>query len=75
MVSLSLVQGIIPTQESNLDFLYCKQILYQLSYQRSPMLIICMYVYIYIPVIIVGLTSQELEFCSAYLKSADFSKA
>ena len=74
MVSLSLVQGIIPTQES-MDFLYCKQILYQLSYQGSPMLIICIYAYIYIPVIIVGLTSQELESCSAYLKSADFSKA
>ena len=32
--SLSLLQRIFPTQESNL--LHCRQILYQLSYQRSP---------------------------------------
>ena len=32
----SLLQGIFPTQESNLGFLYCKQILYRLSYQWSP---------------------------------------
>ena len=34
--SLSLFQGIFPTQESNQGFLHCKQILYQLSYQGSP---------------------------------------
>ena len=33
--SLSLLQGIFPTQESNWDLLYCRQILYQLSYQGS----------------------------------------
>ena len=32
--SLSLLQGIFPTQESNCGRLYCRQILYQLSYQR-----------------------------------------
>ena len=32
----SLLQGIFPTQESNLGFLHCRQILYQLSYQGSP---------------------------------------
>ena len=31
-----LLQGIFPTQESNRDFLHCRQILYQLSYQGSP---------------------------------------
>ena len=31
--SLSLLQGIFPTQESNWGLLHCKQILYQLSYQ------------------------------------------
>ena len=31
--SLSLLQGIFPTQESNWDLLYYRWILYQLSYQ------------------------------------------
>ena len=35
-VSLSLLQGIFPTQESNRYLLHCRQILYLLSYQRSP---------------------------------------
>ena len=34
--SLSLLQGIFPTQESNRGLLHCRQILYQLSYQGSP---------------------------------------
>ena len=34
--SLSLLQGIFPTQESNQDLLHCRWIHYQLSYQRSP---------------------------------------
>ena len=33
--SLSLLQGIFPTQESNQGLLHCRWILYQLSYQRS----------------------------------------
>ena len=33
--SLSLLQGIFPTQESNQDLLHCRLILYQLSYQES----------------------------------------
>ena len=32
--SLSLLQWIFPTQESNQGLLHCRQILYQLSYQR-----------------------------------------
>ena len=36
MGSLSLFQGIFPTQESNRGLLRCRQILYQLSYQGSP---------------------------------------
>ena len=31
--SLSLLQGIFPTQKSNQGLLYCRQILYQLSYE------------------------------------------
>ena len=34
--SLSLLQGIFPTQESNRGLLHCRRILYQLSYHRSP---------------------------------------
>ena len=33
--SLSLLQEIFPTQESNRSFLHCRQILYQLSYEGS----------------------------------------
>ena len=34
--SLSLLQRIFPTQESNRGLLHCRQILYQLSYEGSP---------------------------------------
>ena len=34
--SLSLLQGIFLTQESNRDLLHCRQVLYQLSYRGSP---------------------------------------
>ena len=34
--SLSLLQGIFLDQESNQGLLHCRQILYQLSYQGSP---------------------------------------
>ena len=34
--SLSLLQGIFPTQELNRGLLHCRQILYQLSYQENP---------------------------------------
>ena len=34
--SLSLLQGIFQTQESNRGLLHCRQILYQLSYEGSP---------------------------------------
>ena len=33
---LPLLQQIFPTQELNRNLLYCRQILYQLSYQGSP---------------------------------------
>ena len=34
--SVSLLQWIFPTHESNPGLLHCRQILYQLSYQESP---------------------------------------
>ena len=36
--SLSLLQGIFPAQELNWGRLHCKWILYQLSYQGSPLM-------------------------------------
>ena len=39
--SLSLLQGIFPTQQLNWDCLLCRQILYQLNYERSPMVWLC----------------------------------
>ena len=38
-----LFQGIFPIQGSNLGLLHCRQILYQLSYQRNPMYIIAIF--------------------------------
>ena len=46
--SLFLLQLIFPTQESNRGFLHCRQIVYQLSYQRSPKLK-CAYLYLGFP--------------------------
>ena len=37
MGSLSLLQKIFPTQELNQGLLHCRWILYQLSYQGSPL--------------------------------------
>ena len=36
--SLSLLQGIFPTQELKRGLLHCRWILYQLSYQGSPLI-------------------------------------
>ena len=45
--SLSLLQRIFPTQESNQGLLHCRQILYQLSYQGRPVLTLCSGIYHY----------------------------
>ena len=43
MGGLSLLQGIFLTKESSQGLLHCRPILYQLSYQGSPMcLCVCM---------------------------------
>ena len=39
--SYSLIQGIFPTQRSNPDLLHCRQILYHLSHQGSPIAFHC----------------------------------
>ena len=38
--SLSLLQRIFPTQESNQGLLHCRRILYQLIYQGRPLIVI-----------------------------------
>ena len=45
--SLTLLQGIIPIQESNQDLLHCRWILYQLLYQGSPQVISIKWMYCY----------------------------
>ena len=45
----SLLQGIFPTQGSKSGLLHCRQIIYQLSHQGSP-IYVCMYMHIYINV-------------------------
>ena len=37
MGSLSLLQGIFPTQGSNPGVLHCRRVLYQLSHKGSPL--------------------------------------
>ena len=39
--SLSLLQEIFPTQESNQGFLHCRQILYQLATREVPLMVTC----------------------------------
>ena len=43
MGSLSLLQQIFPNKESNWDLLHCRWILYQLSYQGSPIPLLGIY--------------------------------
>jgi len=38
--SLSLLHGLLPTQGSNPGLLHCRQILYQLSHEGTPVLYI-----------------------------------
>ena len=47
--SLSLLQGIFPTQELNQGILHCMQILYQLSYQGSPRAFLMLATALFIP--------------------------
>ena len=39
--SLSFLQGIFPTLESNQGLLHCRRILYRVSYQGSPYVCLC----------------------------------
>ena len=46
--SLSLLQEIVQTQKSNWGLLHCRQILYQLSYQGSPLPCIFYFKFLYL---------------------------
>ena len=64
--SLSLLQGIFPTQGSNSGLLHCRRILYQLSHQGSPIYTVYthMYFIIYIYGMIPGLMDDAQHiFC------------
>jgi len=54
----SLLQGIFSTQVSNLGLLHCRQILYRLSHQGSPM---PMYLYTYINIFTVHLSCSTTQ--------------
>ena len=63
--SLSLLQGIFPTQGSNPGLLHCRQILYQLSHQGSPRIlewiIVSPTIKFYFKFWICGISSDEVS--------------
>ena len=66
--SLSLLQGIFPTQGSNSGLLHCRQILYQLSHQGSPLLKLGLVMWLYWPM------WYECQLtCHFWVKFAEFS--
>ena len=44
--SLSLLQGVFPTQESNPGLPHCRYTLYQLSHREAPCMYVCVYIYV-----------------------------
>ena len=63
--SLSLLQGIFLTQESNWGLLQSRQILYQLSYQGNP---VDIFVYIYIHIVV----QQKSVHCKPIILQLNF---
>ena len=61
--SLSLLQGLFPTQESTWGLLHCKRILYQLSYQGSPFYVIITYQHY----IFIGVSFHAFDFLQIIL--------
>ena len=64
--SLSLLQGIFPTQGLIPDLPHCRQVLYQLSHKESPLIVmsfIKIYIYIYIVPFhsLLSATSRKLD--------------
>ena len=59
--SLSLFQGIFPTQELNQGLLHCRRILYKLSYRGSPYAILADFFYLFGP-----WTSPSVKWSNTY---------
>ena len=64
MGGLSLVQGLFLTKESNQGLLHCRPILYQLSYQGSPMCLCGVLIYFLLIFLSFALGTQEDGFSS-----------
>ena len=62
--SLSLLQRIFQAQELNRDLLHCRQILYQLSYQGSPLLPFLFFYFFNVCLISDRLINLELKLSS-----------
>ena len=73
--SLSLLQGIFPTQKSNWSLLHCRQFLYQLSYQRNPY--IYLYIFIFFPIMFVVILVFHMvrDCCSTLMRGVAFMYA
>ena len=74
--SLSLLQGIFPNEESNPGPPHCRQILYQLSLQRSPInqyIYITIYIYIYVANISSGIGKNLKNYVPLYIVKYDIS--
>ena len=73
--SLSLFQQIFPTQKSNWGLLHCRQILYQLSYQRSSY--IYLYIFIFFPIMFVVILVFHMVrgCCSTLMRGVTFMYA
>ena len=65
--SLSLLQGIFPTQGSNPGLLHCRQILYQMSHQGRPSIHMHIYLKVYIYNLYVNLTNKHTYIYYGYI--------
>ena len=54
---IAILQGLFPTQELNLGFLHCRQILYHLSHKGSP-ISMCMCVCVCVCCVVLGVLQQ-----------------
>ena len=70
MGSLSILQGISPTQELNQVHLLCRWILYQLSYQESPYLLLQYMLFLKQGPLLWSVTMVDLD---AFILLEDFS--
>jgi len=76
--SLSLLQGIFPTQGSNPCLLHCRRILYQLSHKGSPCSeghcqFLCLFVCFFVTFIVLNfLADQSFKLTFSFFLSMDY---